>query len=285
MQVSLKNVGEHILTPELRSKWQQRLDAIDAKEKSSLFHSIRDQKKFQELLDSGSDPNEREDDEPQNTILMKVARTMLLPLRSKIGYSTMLLMAGADINAVNTKGLTALAIATEEDPTLALFLLDAGADPKIGATLAYAREYRANKETLRVLEESVSKRIDEPKQPLAESAGKVLILTPDERAKPWYMLDDDELDISSKIVGVNLPSNERDGAVRGISALIKLQAQSRRHYAVFQGLSPHEVTDALMSRDVETSLPDPKDTCPKCGESLIDNPHNYCGTITATLKY
>jgi len=42
-----------------------------------------------------------------------------------------------------------------------------------------------------------------------------LILSPVEDARPWYMLDDDELDlsnISSKIIGVNLPTQARHNA-------------------------------------------------------------------------
>ena len=36
------------------------------------------------------------------------------------------------------------------------------------------------------------------------------VLTPQKDAKPWYMLDDEDLDISSKIVGVNLPTQRHD---------------------------------------------------------------------------
>lgn len=239
MQSSLKNVGQHILTNDLKSKWQQRLDAIEAKEKNSLFHSLIDRKDFKALLDSGSDPNEREDDELQNTILMEVARKMGLPFRWRIELSMMLISGGADINAVNTKGQTALSLAAAGfDPTLALFLLDAGADPRVGNTLEYARENCTDKKTLLALEEAVDAR---------SSEDRVLIMTPEEVAKPWYMLDDDELDISSKIVGVSLPTRAR------FDAEDEQQAVSN---------------------------------CTLCGHPLNDgNSHGYCGTLTRTLNF
>lgn len=146
-------------------RWKREYEK-DAAMKAGSLHGIvwwaDNASGVKKLLDKGANPNERNSD--GETLLIKIAGYgFAANTVERIAGSEYLLKAGADINAGDNDGCTAVCMATNfGDYYHLLYLLDAGADPRIATTkngwtpLAIAKNNKDPRK-VKALEEALAK--------------------------------------------------------------------------------------------------------------------------------
>lgn len=145
-------------------RWKREYEK-DAATKAGSLHGIvwwsDNASGVKKLLDKGANPNERNSD--GETLLIKIAGYgFAANTVERIAGSEYLLKAGADINAKDSRGCTALCWAAYVgDYYHLLYLIDAGADPRIatnnGNTAISLAKDRKDPRKVKALEEALAK--------------------------------------------------------------------------------------------------------------------------------